>query len=187
MKKHNWRWWFHVIHRDLGYLCVGLVVIYAISGIAVNHVQDWNPSYAVEHVRDNIGPIAESDAGDDATAHTVLERLRLPPDYRTLFKPGPNQLRIFRDNHTIDVNLETGAVVQELVAERPFLHEANYLHLNHPKRAWTWIADAFAVALILLAVTGLFLIKGKKGIKGRGAWLTAAGIVLPLIFLLLYA
>jgi hypothetical protein len=30
------------------------------------------------------------------------------------------------------------------------------------------------------------MIRGKKGITGRGAWLTAAGIIIPLIFLLVY-
>ncbi len=186
MSKHNWRWWFHVIHRDIGYLCFGLIIIYAVSGIAVNHVDDWNPNYAVEHVRSDIGPIAMTEAGDDALALEVLERLDLSPDYRTLFEPGPSRLRIIRDNHTIDVDLTTGAVIQEFVTPRLGLREANDLHLNHKKGAWTWIADAFAVALIVLAVTGLFLIKGKKGIKGRGAWLTAAGIALPLIVIWLW-
>lgn len=189
MTRHNWRWWFHVIHRDVGYLCVGLVLVYAVSGIAVNHVQDWNPNYAVEHVRADIGPVDRSDANtdDDAVARTVLQRLALPPHYRTLWKPAPDQLRILRDNHTIDVDLVTGSVMQEFVTPRTGLHEANQLHLNHQKRLWTWVADAFAVALIVLAVTGMFLIKGKKGITGRGAWLTAVGIALPLFFLWLYA
>jgi hypothetical protein len=43
------------------------------------------------------------------------------------------------------------------------------------------------VALILLAATGLFMMKGKYGITGRGAWLTGAGIVIPLLFLFLLA
>ena len=29
-----------MIHRDVGYLVVGLTLIYAISGIAVNHIDD---------------------------------------------------------------------------------------------------------------------------------------------------
>ncbi|HQL31599.1 MAG TPA: hypothetical protein PLM67_15390, partial [Thermoanaerobaculales bacterium] len=32
-------------HRDVGYFIAGLTVIYAVSGIAVNHIDDWNPSY----------------------------------------------------------------------------------------------------------------------------------------------
>jgi hypothetical protein len=37
----------------------------------------------------------------------------------------------------------------------------------------------YAVSLILLAVTGLFVLKGRHGITRRGGWLTAAGVVLP--------
>jgi hypothetical protein len=44
----NWRKWNRAIHRDLGYLCFGLTLIYTISGIAMNHIQDWNPNYKIE-------------------------------------------------------------------------------------------------------------------------------------------
>ena len=43
-----------------------------------------------------------------------------------------------------------------------------------------------ALALGVLAVTGLFVLKGKKGITGRGAWLSALGVVVPFVFLWLY-
>ena len=187
MIQRNWRWWFHVIHRDAGYLCVGLTLIYALSGIAVNHVADWNPNYSIEKVRSSIGPVEHTGPVDDALARQVLARLELSPDYKTLFEPAPGQLRIIRENnHTIDVVLASGAVMHEIVTPRPVLEQANFLHLNHPKRAWTWFADAYAVALIALAITGMFLIKGKKGITGRGMWLTGAGVALPLFFLWLY-
>jgi hypothetical protein len=64
--------------------------------------------------------------------------------------------------------------------------ESNYLHYNTPRGLWTWFADIFAGALILLAISGLFILKGKKGITGRGAWLTGIGILIPAIFLILY-
>ena len=43
-----------------------------------------------------------------------------------------------------------------------------------------------ALYFLTLAVTGLFVIRGKKGIKGRGAWLATTGILIPLLFLWLY-
>ncbi|MCK5032361.1 MAG: hypothetical protein KAS18_01980, partial [Calditrichia bacterium] len=51
------RKWNRVIHRDLGYLAVGLTLIYAISGFVVNHVQDWNPNYEISHIKSNIGKV----------------------------------------------------------------------------------------------------------------------------------
>ena len=35
----KWRKWNIIIHRDLGYLCFGLTILYVISGVAVNHIQ----------------------------------------------------------------------------------------------------------------------------------------------------
>ena len=59
------RKWNRVIHRDLGYLAVGLTLIYAISGFVVNHVQDWNPNYEISHIKSNIGIIELSDKEKD--------------------------------------------------------------------------------------------------------------------------
>lgn len=180
MAARNWRYWFHVLHRDIGYACVGLTLVYAVSGIAVNHVADWNPSYVIEKVRARIEPVGGAPAVDDALARRLLASMELSPDYNTLFVPGPGQVRIIRQNHTIDVELASGSVLHEIVTPRFLLADANAMHLNHAKRAWTWFADAFAVALIVLAITGMFLIKGKHGITGRGAWLTALGFIVPL-------
>ena len=32
-------------HRDLGYFFSVLVIVYCLSGIALNHVDDWNPDF----------------------------------------------------------------------------------------------------------------------------------------------
>ena len=45
-------------------------------------------------------------------------------------------------------------------------------------------ADAYAILLLLLAVTGMFVLKGKKGLSGRGKWFVVAGLVLPVVFLI---
>jgi hypothetical protein len=66
------------------------------------------------------------------------------------------------------------------------IKEFNLLHYNNIKKMYTWFSDLYAVALILLAITGLFVLRGKNGIIRRGAWLTAIGIILPALFLLYY-
>ena len=181
----RWRRWNNVLHRDVGYLCVGLTIVYVISGVAVNHIDAWNPSYAIERREVPVGPL-RADAATEAQVRAVLTRLGLPPAWRTTFRPDSQTLRIFLDDGTVDVHLATGLARVEIVHRRPVLHAVNFLHLNHAKRLWTWLADLYAVALGLLAVTGLFVLKGKKGIKGRGAWLTAVGVVVPLLFLWIY-
>jgi hypothetical protein len=47
------------------------------------------------------------------------------------------------------------------------------------------VADAFAVALFFLAVSGVFLVRGRRGLRGRGGVLVALGILLPVLAALL--
>ena len=59
----------------------------------------------------------------------------------------------------------------------------NLLHYNNLKKFYTWFSDLYAVGLIILAITGMFVLRGKNGILGRGAWLAAIGIIVPALFI----
>jgi hypothetical protein len=78
--------------------------------------------------------------------------------------------------------LATGKVLQEKVARRPILFESNYLHLNKAKGVWTYIADAYAILLVVMAITGLLMIRGRT--KVRGFILTGVGLAIPVIYLI---
>lgn len=62
------------------------------------------------------------------------------------------------------------------------LFELNQMHLNAGKGVWTAIADVYAVALIMMALTGIFVLRGKTGITGRGAWLVTLGVLVPVVY-----
>jgi len=182
----NWRRWNKILHRDLGYLCFGLTVIYAISGVAVNHIANWNPTYRLTNVSTRIelpAPLPEK----DELVRLILDQLDEKGTVKDSYQPAPDTLQIFVENNTVTADLRNGQVTQEKSLKRPFLFQANFLHLNHPKKMWSWFADIYAIALALLAFTGLFMLRGKTGITGRGAWLVSAGMLIPLFFLWLYA
>jgi hypothetical protein len=182
----RWRRWNNVLHRDIGYLCVGLTLVYVVSGVAVNHIGDWNPSYAIARREVFVGPLAGRDVGADSSVRATLVRLGLAPRYRATFRTDSATLRVFLADGIVDLHLRTGTATVEVVRRRPVFQAVNFLHLNHPKKLWTWVADLYAVALGVLAVTGLFVLKGKTGITGRGAWLTVLGVAVPLLFLWIY-
>jgi uncharacterized protein len=179
----NWRRLNNVLHRDIGYLAVGLTLVYGVSGLAVNHKADWNPNYRVEKSVLHISPVTAEDK--DTIVRDVLGQLKLAEQPRNSFRPDPQTLRLFFKEQTYSVDLPTGTVVVERTHHRPVLFEANQLHLNTPRGLWTWIADVYAAGLILLAITGMFVLKGKTGITGRGAWLTAIGVLVPVGYWLL--
>ena len=70
----NWRKWNRVLHRDLGYLFFGMSVIYALSGIALNHVNDWNPSYIITQT--TVQWDREEDSAETITKAVVLDFLQ---------------------------------------------------------------------------------------------------------------
>lgn len=171
------------VHRDIGYLVAGLTIAYAISGVAVNHIEDWNPNYVLEQEIVEIGELPEV-AAEDAAA-IVAGRLGIAETPKSVVRMSPGLLKIFFDGRSLTVSLPTGRVVDERSRRRWVFFELNYLHLNHGKGLWTWIADLYALALLVLALTGIFIVPGRKGLGGRGRWLLAAGILLPALYLVL--
>jgi len=180
----NWRHLNNVLHRDIGYLAVGLTIVYGVSGLAVNHKADWNPNYRMEKTVRRIAPIAATERA--AIIKEARARLGLTAEPRNAFRPDPETLRLFYEHQTYSVDLPTGAVIVEVARPRPVLYEMNQLHLNTPKGIWTFVADLYAVALIVMGVTGMFVLKGRLGLGGRGKWLVTAGCVLPLLYWIWY-
>jgi len=179
----NWRHWNNALHRDIGFLCIGLTLVYAISGVAVNHISQWNPSYRVERIETNIGPVSGNPTDAD-TIRSILARLDETGKLDSSYRPDPYSLQLFVDGRSILIDLGTGHVVHDRAIPRPVLREMNFLHLNHPKKSWTWVADVYAAALGFLAISGMLMIRRKS--MHRGVVLTGIGFVIPLLFLVLY-
>ncbi len=182
----SWRRWNYLIHRDLGFLCVGLTLLYAISGVAVNHMADWNPNYTVERVDTRIPAPGIRGVATEDQIRRILGQLGEKGIYENSFQPDPDTLWIFVEGRVIRVDLASGAVEHERARRRPLLYPLNFLHLNHPKKGWTPVADLYAAALALLAVTGLLMLPSSGPLRRRALWLTAAGVLLPLFYLFLY-
>ena len=61
-RRWTWRRLSIALHRDVGYLAVALTIAYGISGLAVNHIADWEPSFvSYQEARELGGPIAGSE------------------------------------------------------------------------------------------------------------------------------
>jgi hypothetical protein len=169
------------LHREIGFLVVGLTIVYGVSGIALNHAHHWDANYArvAEPVK-----IAPPGAGPTAEVEPlVLERLGVPREQvKTTWRASPEVLQVFLEGGGYEVNLVTGEGVRRGVRPRPFLFDLNFMHLNNGKAPWTGIADIYAGLLIVLALTGPFLVRGRKGLAGRGGVLMGIGIALPLAY-----
>lgn len=179
----KWRKWNRAIHRDFGYLFLGMTIIYALSGIALNHMKDWNPNYRV--VREDFTFEAFQTKPDKKEVKALLASFDEDTKYKNHYFPSEGILKIFIEDGTVFIDLETGEGVLEKSVRRPIFREVNYLHYN-PIKYWTWYSDIFSGALILLAISGILIPRGEKGITKRGAWLSLLGILIPLIYLFIY-
>ena len=179
----NWRPWLRALHRDIGYFAIGLTIIYALSGLAVNHIADWDPSFSqIERTHQVAAPLPED---DEAAAAAVLGALAIAEKPREVYRADDTQLEIVFDQRTLHVDTASGKVLEEGQEPRFFLRVANWLHLNRGKKAWTYFADAYAVFLLFLAISGLFMIPGKKGLFGRGAVVATLGAAIPILYITL--
>jgi uncharacterized protein len=182
----NLRKLIRIFHRDLGYIFFGMSVIYGVSGIALNHKEDWNPNYAITQYTIELPRAIKKDSISKAWVTELLARYQQEGSYKKHYFQNDSTLKVFINGGFLTLDLKTGTGFLETIRKRPILRDFNILHYNNIKHLWTWFSDLFALALIIMAVTGLFMIQGQKGITGRGAWLTALGLIIPLLFLLIY-
>ena len=183
LKKFKWRPWLRALHRDIGYFAVGLTFVYAFSGLAVNHIADWDPNFVnVEKTHKLSAPVP---ADDQEAAKQVLAALKLQGPAQDVYAVDDNQLDVVLENRTLHVDRKKGEVFEEGQEPRWFLRVANWLHLNRGKKAWTVVADSYAVFLLFLATSGLFMIPGRKGLVGRGAVVAVLGAAVPTLYVIL--
>jgi hypothetical protein len=177
----------YVLHRDLGYLFFGMCIIYAISGIALNHIRDFNPNYVIRKFDVTLNEKISKEEITKDWVISLLSDLDMNKEYKKHYFPSNTTLKVFLNHGNVEINLETGKGAMETIRKRPILNQFNYLHYN-PGVAWKWFSDIFCVAFVIIAVSGLFIIRsGKNSIKGwKGAGYTVIGMLIPLILFLMY-
>lgn len=178
------RRWNVAWHRDLGYFFSALIIIYCISGIALNHVNDWNPDFIIQR-REVKLPKTYVRSEINNRLVTEFGNLVNEASYKAFDFPTINQVKIYYDNATLHINLDEGRGTYESLEKRHVFYETNVLHRNSLK-GWKWVSDIFAFFLVVVSITGLFILKGKYGFRKRGVWITLAGLLLPVIALIVF-
>lgn len=162
-----------------------MIIIYALSGIGLNHLDDWNPRYSVETKEAVWEGFRLEEPLEESTVLSILDQFGERDSFKKQFSSGPGMVKIFIRNGTVMVDLDTGKCTLEKLSRRPIFFQTTFLHYN-PKNMWTWFSDLFAASLMIIAVTGLFLLNGRRGLAGRGGILAGIGILIPLLLLILY-
>ena len=167
--------WFRILHRDIGYLTVGITLVYALSGFLLSHRKLF-PAAKKEAFTIDLPPNLNSES--------LLKywELNLPLIKLKNHKESENNIQLFLERGNGYYNKSNGETSYEIITRRPVISFLNQLHRNR-KKGWPYIADAYAFLLGFLAISGLFITNGKNGFLQRGIWLVSLGIILVLVFI----
>ena len=180
--KKRWRAWLRAVHRDFGYLAVGFTIIYAVSGIAQNHIEDWGDvSYKATETTLTIPAIADG-VPDIVAVKAVADAVAL--GVPTGHTRAGDEIHLEYANGTKVTAIGTNVTIQTR-SRRAFIGIANWLHTAKHKKAWKYVSDTFAVLLLYLALSGIFMIKGRLGLKWRGLTLIPIGFAVPILYVVI--
>ena len=129
--------WVRAAHRDIGYVAVGLTVVYALSGLSVNHLTDWKDGDAnfQNYSREvDVAPLptktGDAEKDDRAVSDAVRAKLGISQEPREVYRIDATKLDVTFDKRTVHVDLEAQRAIDEGQKPRFFLRAANWLHLN---------------------------------------------------------
>jgi hypothetical protein len=172
-------------HRDIAYFFLGLIIAFSISGVFLNHRQSWHPRRYVYDSREITIPIpANKDSINDAFIANFSQTQNITDELRRFTVDEKNNLRISYASNDVTIDITTGKGKIETYKATPLLSQMTKLHQDTSKW-WIYYSDAFGIAMFTMAMTGMFIEKGKNSFRGRGWWLATIGMIFPLIFLFL--
>lgn len=171
------RKWLRIIHRDLGYVMVGITIIYGISGYVLNHLDGKDPAY--ETIEGTAWLASGLSKDEIETAWAQQSQL---PTLKRILPIDQEHYRLMLDGGIGVYQSGNGEVAYEQHIKKPFIYFINKLHYNKVG-GWTIMGDIFAFTLIFFAISGLFMVKGPKGLAGRGKWYLLIGLAIPIAYM----
>jgi hypothetical protein len=171
-------------HRDLAYFYLGLIIAFSFSGIFLNHRQSWHPrryTYQSEDIQ--LKSTVSKDSVNEIFIKAFTNEYKIDDNLRRFSVDG-NNLRVSYAMHDVQVDLGTGKGKLETYKITPVLGQMTQLHVDTSKW-WIYYSDIFGVAMLIIAITGMFIQKGDNSFRKRGWKLALVGVIFPLIFLFL--
>ncbi len=171
MNKKKINKWLRNLHRDLGYFFVGIILIYGLSGMLLNHeITAYSTAKQQAVIPKGIDRNGFFNYWNTNHADIKLKNVIVKS----------NDFQLFIEGGVGSYQPASGQLAYETYQRNAIIDFVHRLHYNTIK-GWKYMADFFAVALIFFAVSGLFISKGKKSIKRRGKWILMTGLLVPVI------
>jgi hypothetical protein len=160
--------YMRALHRDLGFFTIGLMVMYALSGLVLIY-RDTGFMKVNTRVEKMLTPNME------------------PPEIGQML-----HMRDFKvtrtDGETIyfeegSYNKTTGVAIYT-TKENPFpISKFNKLHMSSSRSTVHWFTTIFGLILLFLAISSFWMFKKGTKLFRRGMYIAAAGIVFAVALL----
>lgn len=151
------------LHRDIGFLVVGLTIIFSISGIILIY-RDTDFLKKEKQVEKTLAPNMQE---TELRRALHLRKFRILKDEKEI---------IYFPNGTY--NKETGAVKYSAKELPAFLNKFNGLHRASSRNILHWASLVYGILLMFLAVSSFWMYKPKTKMFRRGTAIASIGIVL---------
>ncbi|WP_336624376.1 PepSY-associated TM helix domain-containing protein [Draconibacterium sp. IB214405] len=158
------------LHRDIGFLMIGMTLIYAVSGIILVY-RDTDFLKSEKTITRQLEPNLEP------------EQLGMQLHQR-FFKVEKTEGEIvYFGNGTY--NKTTGEAVYSSVSLPSFLNKINGLHKASSQSKTHWFTTIFGVLMLFLAVSSFWMFKAKTKNFKRGMVISVLGLLIAVVMLVL--
>jgi hypothetical protein len=157
-----------LLHRDLGFIMIGLTIIYSISGITLI----YRDTGFLKKER-QITRIIEPDLEAEELGRTLHMR-----NFEIVH--ADEKMVVFNNG---SYNKASG-VVEYTSEELPqMLSKINSLHKTSARSPLHWLGIIYGILLLFMAISSLWMFKTGTGLFRRGIILTASGASLVLVII----
>ena len=194
-------WWLKTLHRwhwISSAVSLVALLLFAATGITLNHAAQIEAEAHVVNVNDTLPASVlrtlqgerAADAPLPAPARDwIAQELGIDTAGRsTEWSDGEAYVSLPRPGGDawLSIDRATGAIEYERT-DRGWIAWLNDLHKGRNTGAvWRWFIDLFAVACLLFALTGLWLLQLHARQRGKTWPLVALGVALPTLLIILF-
>lgn len=158
------------LHRDIGFLMIGMTLIYAISGIVLVY-RDTDFLKSEKTITRQLEPNLEN------------EQIGMMLHLRFFKVEKTEGDIVYFGNGTY--NKSTGEAVYSSVSLPNFLNKINGLHKASSQSKTHWFTTIFGVLMLFLAFSSFWMFKAKTKHFKRGMVISSLGLVVAVVMLVL--
>ena len=171
------------LHRNGGYLIVGIICFFAITGILLNHRSTLKIGYSTAVSEYQLDAF-DSDTLLRKHVNNMLMKIDTSAQMKA-FQLNEDQLQIFTNAGNVTIHEQTGKAEKVVWSYNQTWRVIKNLHMASFHNTWKWLSDFFALSLIIVSITGLYMAKGRNSFRKYGWWVFAVGSLVPVLLVII--